>query len=1370
MNGPHRVPQPLSPSRAARNAAAAGRWPRRTALAPLALAALLAMPAQAQEHCDATDPYELWCATMTVGSADVAGRTFIGFKTDGPAIGSLAPRTFTRGEERIQVVSLLYSILSGNQRDLGLLVTRESGHSGTDVLLGSGYFALEIGSGESQKSFVIHNPSANEISFSNHGLSWSNGDSVPVRLVVANAEATGRPAISGTAQVGHTLTAGVGDIDDANGLPGGRNISYQWILVDGTTETAIVGATARTWRVDRAHRGKQVKVRLSFVDNDGFNESRTSDAYPVSDSIADVDAPDHCEPLDPNEIWCGVMTVGEYTVPPRTLRGYSRQRNSGSLTPNKFRWRTAEIEVVFITRQTPGTAGSIFFEKASGTTPSDGLLGNRRFSLEIGTGTNKTTVAIDNPGTAVSQGISHRGSVWAIGEKVPVTLRVTPNTPATGKPAISGTATAGETLTASTGSIADADGIPADVHYLYTWQRVTGGVASDIANETDRTYTLQKADEGKTVQVKISFTDGAGNDESRTSDAYPSSGTVAAAGKPDLVSATVGGAALKLVYDARLDTGSVPAGTSFDVEVAGADRNLSGSDPVGIEGRTVTLTLASAVTAAEAVTVAYTKPGSNPLQSVSGDDADSLAATTVSNVTLGDATGKPRISGSRIQGRALYASTRDIRDADGFTVPSGQSGERLVCGGTVNGSCAFQWLRVNGSDDAEIAGATGRTYRTVAADVGKRVKVRVSFTDANSERETVTSEAFPSGTRTIEAGPRPRARATGVAISGPGDDNLWTENEAIEVTVTLSQAVRVSAAPDRTRLFCLTDRDDPDRHPRLAHYVGGSGTDRLTFRCRHRGEATTRVAVERDSLTVHGSLAGAGHDYDVVRESNPAATRTGKLHGMAGPTIASLAMNDPGSDGVWEGGSRVEIKVTFSEAVDVITTGGTPYARVRQVFGAGGSPQFVDLPYERVEGGDTVVFARTAAGLAGRTRLAYEVDADALASNRGVIVGAATGAVADLSHAALAGAAALVPPCGTSFPGEIWCATMTVGEFGAATEGFDSDRSFGSLSNAQVSYSGESFTIWQLYHEGTDLRLNIDPDHWSNIDTAGFELRLGPRSYAFPGRALGSARLWAAPHPGWSVGDRVTARLVGPAASAQQVAADPPAVDGAPAVSGADSGGSWAEGGTVRVALVFSEAVDVDTSGGTPSIGIGLGGTEARSAAYESGSGTAELVFAYTLVAGDGSHTAMGVTPNSLALNGATVSGAGTGLDAALAHEGGLFQGARSRGPGPAVAFRDVPERHDGSAAFTVGLRFAGAPAGLVATVRVSGRVVVAKSPSWLRRTETPSPPVGAAFDRVTVKLAVPPSSIGEAAAAMVAVIDSSSRTTTSALPGSPTE
>ena len=170
------------------------------------------------------------------------------------------------------------------------------------------------------------------------------------------------------------------------------------------------------------------------------------------------------------------------------------------------------------------------------------------------------------------------------------------------------------------------------------------------------------------------------------------------------------------------------------------------------------------------------------------------------------------------------------------------------------------------------------------------------------------------------------------------------------------------------------------------------------------------------------------------------------------------------------------------------------------------------------------------------------------------------------------------------------------------------------------------------------------------------------------------------------------------ASTAVQVVVDPPTVDGTPSVSGAGTDAQWRVGETVGVTVTFSEAVNVDTSGGTPSIGISLGGTAARSATYASGTGTTELVFGYTLVLGDGSHSLMAVTLASLALNGGTIRSAANQTNAQLAHNGTVVLGSSTRSTEPEASFQDVPKSHDGATAFTVGVQFSGQPAGLSAT------------------------------------------------------------------------
>ena len=94
----------------------------------------------------------------------------------------------------------------------------------------------------------------------------------------------------------------------------------------------------------------------------------------------------------------------------------------------------------------------------------------------------------------------------------------------------------------------------------------------------------------------------------------------------------------------------------------------------------------------------------------------------------------PAISGTARVGETLTAYASGITDADGIT----------------NAVFTYQWV----ADDADIAGATGSTYSLVAADEGKAITVRVSFTDDVGNAETRTSVA------TVAVSAAPKALTT----------------------------------------------------------------------------------------------------------------------------------------------------------------------------------------------------------------------------------------------------------------------------------------------------------------------------------------------------------------------------------------------------------------------------------------------------------------------------------------------------------------------------------------------------------------------------------------------------------------------------------
>ena len=113
--------------------------------------------------------------------------------------------------------------------------------------------------------------------------------------------------------------------------------------------------------------------------------------------------------------------------------------------------------------------------------------------------------------------------------------------PATGKPTISGTAAAGQTLTAAIGTVADVNGLPDAAQRSWQWQRVDGAIVSDIPNATGATYTVTTADAGFKLRVQVKFSDNLGTPEARASHATATVpvGTLSGCAAPTLTNRTV---------------------------------------------------------------------------------------------------------------------------------------------------------------------------------------------------------------------------------------------------------------------------------------------------------------------------------------------------------------------------------------------------------------------------------------------------------------------------------------------------------------------------------------------------------------------------------------------------------------------------------------------------------------------------------------------------------------------------------------------------------------------------------------------------------------------------------------------------------------
>ena len=136
-----------------------------------------------------------------------------------------------------------------------------------------------------------------------------------------------------------------------------------------------------------------------------------------------------------------------------------------------------------------------------------------------------------------------------------------------------------------------------------------------------------------------------------------------------------------------------------------------------------------------------------------GVDLDNLAVDTGSDVLEmavytdapppGNATGRPVVLASAQGAGLLFADTEGIADEDGLPIDFGLNTYAIF-------EWSYQWIRVDGNFETFV-GADSDTYQPVEADVGKLIKVEVSFTDGRSFPETVTS--LPFGPIAEPAGP-----------------------------------------------------------------------------------------------------------------------------------------------------------------------------------------------------------------------------------------------------------------------------------------------------------------------------------------------------------------------------------------------------------------------------------------------------------------------------------------------------------------------------------------------------------------------------------------------------------------------------------------
>ncbi len=517
------------------------------------------------------------------------------------------------------------------------------------------------------------------------------------------AAAGGDLTFRGTPRVNLPLAADPSGITDANGLTG-VNWMYSWETADdgqGTGATAIAGETSDSYTPVVGDLNRFLRVTVRFMDDDDYPESQQSDwAGPIL-------------PADPD-----VEPTGEVTVSGTAQVDVGLEADvtgiddaNGLNAPGwTYQWRRAD--------DTSDTGGANISGATAATyTP---------VKADEGKHLRVTATYTDDDGYETIM-----ESAWTSA------VLVRADTPATGDVALAvaggGAVRVGVELAANTATIMDiVNGLTPPTAFTYQWRRAndaSGARAADITDATASAYTPDKAnDQGRHLQVVVTFTDDDGHEEVKESDwtaavlksdNAPAAGDVTFFGTPrvgvDLIARLTG------VTD---DNGLSAAGWSYQWRRADDASDTNGEDIADATAATYTPTAVDQGKFLR-VTVRFTDDDEYPETRVSAWSAAVLSAFSESNTP---AAGDLKLATARTDADEvqLTADTSSIADANGMATLA----------------FTYQWQRSADARDvnaADIRGANTAMYMVQEADEGNYLRLVVYFTDDVGYTETKAS-------------------------------------------------------------------------------------------------------------------------------------------------------------------------------------------------------------------------------------------------------------------------------------------------------------------------------------------------------------------------------------------------------------------------------------------------------------------------------------------------------------------------------------------------------------------------------------------------------------------------------------------------------
>ena len=514
----------------------------------------------------------------------------------------------------------------------------------------------------------------------------------------ANRLATGSLVVTGTAQVGQTLTVDASGICDTDGATRAR-FAYQWIRTDGASDTNISGATRASYTLVAADEGKTIKVRVSFTDDRGNAEALTSAATAAVPGPAQNTPGNRAAEGAPTI--SGTARVGETlsvsTAGISDADGLERARFA-------YRWLLDGSELG-ATRQTytvvEGAVGHTLsvrvtftddagYEESLTSAPTAAVV-DSLLEVESATVDGATlklnypeflNTLVDLPETAFT--VTVNGTAVTVSDSSVSGKSVTL--------ALASAVAAGDSVTVGYAKPAGYTNVIGDVRgrvaASFSGRAVTNETAPPPLTASAR-QAPESHDGSSTFTFELHFSE-----------------------EPDVGYRTLRDHAFTETGGEVTKARRLTAGSNLGWEIT---VRPSGGGPV-----TLSLPATADCAAQGAICTGGGKALSAALEVVvpgQGRSQGWLKPLRPARNT--PATGAPVIRGTAQVGETLTASTSGIADAEGLS----------------RARFSYRWL----ADGQAIAGAIASSYRLVASDEGKAITVRVSFSDDAGQAETLTS-------------------------------------------------------------------------------------------------------------------------------------------------------------------------------------------------------------------------------------------------------------------------------------------------------------------------------------------------------------------------------------------------------------------------------------------------------------------------------------------------------------------------------------------------------------------------------------------------------------------------------------------------------